>query len=139
MVICHQIKHDMLNNMVWFIGGCKRTGEIPAPPRVPLHRLQLWPRAVSAGALHGLHPPSGLIHCSTLASSLAAGGDLSHTVPTGCRGAACSSMGLSWAVGNSLEYLLPSSFTDLGACRPVPLTSLTLLSQLLLCSSFSHS
>lgn len=92
----------MLNNMVWFIGRCKRTGEIPAPPRVPLHMLQLWPGAVSAGALHGLRPPSGLIHCSTLASSLAAGGDLSHVVPTGCRGAACSSMGCRELLGVAL-------------------------------------
>lgn len=57
---------------------------------------------------------------------------ISHwMVPVGCRGTACSTMGLSWTAGNhcsSLEHLLPSVCANLGACRAVSLTFLTSLS-----------
>jgi len=39
-----------------------------------------------AGVLHRLQPPSGLIYCCTMGSSMAAWGDLLHVVPVGCRG-----------------------------------------------------
>ena len=44
-------------------------------------------------------PPSGLIHCYTTDSSMAACGDLLHMLPMACRGTACSTTGLSWAEG----------------------------------------
>jgi len=47
-----------------------------------------------------LYPPSGLIHHRPTGSSVAAWGDLLHVVPMGCKGTACSSVGLSWAAGS---------------------------------------
>lgn len=48
----------------------------------------------------GCHVPPGHIHCCTMGSSMAAGGDLLRTVLMGCGGTACSITGLSWAVGS---------------------------------------
>lgn len=58
--------------------------------------------------------------------------DLLSVVPMGCRGTACSSIGLSWSAGSlapCLEHLLISFCTDLGGCRDVFFPSLSPLSQ----------
>jgi len=76
-----------------------------------------------AGSLHGLQPPPGHVHCCATATRR----DL-HTVPIGCRGTACLSMGLSWAAENncSAPGVTPALLsTALGACRAVSLTFLT--------------
>lgn len=56
-------------------------------------------------------PPLDVIHCCTVDAFVAAWEDLLHTVPTGCRGTACSPVGL-------LEFLLPSFCTNLVASFP---------------------
>ena len=82
------------------------------------------------GCSSGPHPtPAGTLYVLHLLQGwfMATNGDL-HTVPVGCRGTACLSMGLSWAAENncSAPGVTPALLcTDLGACRAVSLTFLT--------------
>ena len=88
---------------------------------VPMDSSSPSPSASLWAPLHGCHSksglflwgspwtaaPPGLIHCCIMGSSIAARGDLLHTVP----------MGLSWATGNfcsASEELLPflNPFSD---------------------------
>ena len=94
----------------------------------------------SCGDIHGLQP-SGLIHYSTVGSSMATKEDLLHVVPVGCRDTAPLDCGL--LLGCCRELLLhardiscPSSALTLVAAS---LPFLIPLSQLPLCSSFSVS
>ena len=84
----------------------------PSRPWSPLHGLQLHPGATPVGASMGCasfmpHPllPHGVLH--------AAHGDLLCVVHMGCKGTACSTMGLSWSAwsfcstcGTSPAFLL---------------------------------
>ena len=104
--------------------------------------LQLKPRVVPSVALHGLC----LLQASSAAALWAPSRLHMEICSTWCPGAAggtaYSTISLSWSSRNrcfSLEHLLPLFCTDLGAYRAVSLTFLTLLPQLLLCSSFSIS
>jgi len=103
--------HPSWTDPVWPSTGCSfpntaptwgpMGGSSPSPPdalQTDLHGWQLQPRAAPAG-FHGLQPPPVHIHCCTMGSSMAACGDLLHTVPMGSRGTVCSTMGLSWAAG----------------------------------------
>ena len=61
-------------------------------------------------------PPSGLIHCCTMGSSMAACGDLLHMVPIGCRGTACSTIGHSQRhTQHHAQYSSTSRWVPVGA------------------------
>lgn len=70
-------------------------------------------------------PLPGLFYCCNADSSITAQGDLLHVVPVGCRGTACSTMGLLWTAGNSvcLGHLLLTFCTDAGLMFPTIKTS----------------
>ena len=64
-------------------------------------------------------PPSGLIHCCPSGSSVASRADLLHAVLMGCRGTACSSVGLSWAARCYWSASCPPPALILGAAGPL--------------------
>ena len=71
----------------------------PAPTQTPPHRLQ-QPTGLLLQGYPWAVSPSSLIHCCTMGSFLGAHEYLLCVVLMGCRGTACSSMGLSWDAGS---------------------------------------
>ena len=88
-----------------------------APPALPHSRVLFMDCSSSLGLiLQGypwVVPLSDHIHCCPVGSSMATCGDLLCMMPMGCKGTACSTMGLPWAAGS------PPSALTLGAAEPL--------------------
>jgi len=69
----------------------------PVPSQAPLHGLQLQPRSCSCRGSSGA---AASFQCCSLDFSMTSLEVLLCVMPMGCRGTACSSMGLSSAAGN---------------------------------------
>ena len=118
-----------------------RSPRVAAPPALlapwaALRGSRFPARDLLLGGYPWAVPPSDLIHCCPMGSSVATCGVLFHTVPVGCRGTACSSVGFSWAAGSCC--CVPGAPPALALVpERLLLSHFLVLFQLLLCSNFS--